>query len=175
MLRKILFTLGILILVFVVVGALLPRDYDVSRSIVVKADPARIHALVGDLKRWDEWTPWKENDPTVVTTFGAATTGAGASQSWTSESGPGRLTFTKSDPASGIAYDMVFIDGERDMPAKGVIAYAPADGGTRIEWRMEGVMDMPVIGGYFAALSDSMIGDMFQKGLDKLKVVAEKG
>ncbi|MCY2959122.1 MAG: SRPBCC family protein [Planctomycetota bacterium] len=173
MLKKVLTALAIFILVFVVVGALLSRQYRVSRSIVVKADPAKVHALVADLKRWDEWAPWKESDPTIVTKLGDATTGVGANQSWTGDSGGGWLKFTKCDPASGIAYDMAFNDGGKDMPAKSWMTYSPVAGGTQVEWGMEGSMDVPVVGGYFAKMSDWMMGGMFQSGLDKLKARAE--
>lgn len=173
MLKKLLTALAILILVFVIVGALLPRDYKVSRSVVVKAEPAKIHPFVGELKRWDEWAPWKEADPTIVTTFGPTTTGVGASQSWTGTDGSGRLTFTKCDPATGIACDMVFLHGDREMPSKTWITYTPVAGGTQVEWGIDGVMDMPVVGGYFAQMSDMMMGGMFEKGLEKLKTRAE--
>jgi len=172
-LKKILTALGILILVFVVVGALLSREYRVTRSVLVKSEPAKIHTLVGDLKRWDEWTPWKEADPTIVTTFGPSTMGVGASQSWTGTDGAGRLTFTKCDPATGVACDMALMHGDREMPSRSWISYAPASGGTQVEWGIEGVMDMPVIGGYFARASDMLMGSMFEKGLEKLKSRAE--
>ncbi len=173
MLKKILTAIAILILVFVIVGALLPRDYECSRSVVIHADPAKIHALVGDLKRWDEWAPWKDSDPTVVTTLGEPTTGVGANQRWTGDGGPGRLTFTKCDPASGIAYDLYFGEPGEEMGAKSWMTYKPGSGGVEVEWGMSGEMDVPVIGGYFAAMTDAMIGSMFQAGLDKLKQRAE--
>lgn len=173
MLRKVLTAIAIFILVFVIVGALLSREYDVTRTVVVKAEPAKIHALVGELKRWDEWTPWLESDSTIVTTFGPTTSGVGASQSWTGKDGDGRLTFTRADPAQGVEYDMVFVDDEREMPSKGWIRYTPVSGGTQVEWGMTGLMDMPVVGGYFARMMNMMVGGMFEKGLDKLKVRTE--
>ena len=173
MLKKILIALGIVIVVLILVGLVLPMDYELERTVVIQAEPAKVHALVGDLKRWDEWTPWKEEDPTIVTTFGPTTTGAGASQSWTGESGGGRLTFTQSDAMTGIVFDMAFVDGDREMPATGWIRYAPAPGGTEVEWAMQGEMRMPIIGGYFALVTDMFVGPMFEKGLAKLKAKAE--
>ena len=49
-----LITIGL----FVIVGAFLPQDYSVSRSIVIDAQPSAIHGYVGDLKRWPKWGPW---------------------------------------------------------------------------------------------------------------------
>jgi hypothetical protein len=173
-LKKILIALLVLIVVLVLVGLVLPKHYEVKRSIVVKAEPAKVHALVGDLKRWDEWAPWKEEDPTIVTTFGPTTSGAGASQSWTGDSGSGRLRFTQSDAMTGVVYDMAFVDGDREMPATGWIRYTPAPGGTEVEWAMQGDMRMPVIGGYFALMSGMFMNPMFDKGLAKLKTRAEQ-
>lgn len=173
MLEKILIALGVSIVVLVLVGLVLPEHYEVKRSVVIEAEPAKVHLLVGDLKRWDERTPWKAEDPTIVTTLGAATTGAGASQAWTGESGSGRLRFTQSDAMTGIVFDMAFVDGEREMPATGWIRYAPAPGGTEVEWVMQGDMSMPVIGGYFALLSGMFMNPMFDTGLAKLKTKAE--
>jgi hypothetical protein len=172
-LKKILIGLGVLLLALVLVGLVLPKHYECKRKIVIEAEPAKVHVLVGDLKRWDEWAPWKEEDPTIVTTFGPTTTGTGASQSWTGDSGGGRLRFTQSDAMTGIVFDMEFVDGERTMPATGWIRYAPAPKGTEVEWAMQGEMRMPVIGGYFALITDMMIGPMFEKGLAKLKAKAE--
>ena len=42
---------------FVVIGLLLPSRFNVQRSVVIDAEPAKIHVLVGDLERWAEWEP----------------------------------------------------------------------------------------------------------------------
>jgi hypothetical protein len=174
-LKIVLTTVAVLILVFVVLGMVLSRDYRVTRSVKIQADVAQVHALVGDLKRWDEWAPFKKADNTIVVTYGPTTTGVGASQSWTSQKDEGgRLTFTKCDPATGIAYDMAFRMGDKEIPAKSWMTYSPASGGgVQVEWGIEGRMEMAVIGGYFATLADTMMGPMFQQGLDELKKKAE--
>ena len=58
------------IIVFVVGGMVLPTKYSLSRAIEIQAKPEAIHAYVGDLKKWDVWAPWKEEDPEIVTTYG---------------------------------------------------------------------------------------------------------
>jgi Polyketide cyclase / dehydrase and lipid transport len=174
--KKALLAIVALVVVLIGVGLVLPTDFTLERKIVIRADTAKIHALVGDLKRWDEWTPWKEVDPTTVVTFGAATTGVGASQTWTGKDGDGELTFVASDPATGLEYTMNFIQGDAKTPAKGALHYTATADGTEVTWSMESDMkDMPVIGGWFAQFADSLIGKEFEKGLAKLKSVAEKG
>ena len=173
MLKKILIVLGALVALFLVGGLLMSSDFKVTRKVTIQADVARGHEMCGELRNWDKWAPWKEQDPTIVTTYGATTTGVGASQTWTGKDGAGELTFTRCDPQQGIAYDMAFINGEQRMPAQSWMNYTASSGAVEVEWGMTGEMDMPIIGPYFAMMSDSMIGPMFQTGLAKLKSVCE--
>ena len=150
------------------VGLFLPTSYTVERSIVIDAPPSRIHKYVGDLKNWDAWEPWKEEDPTLIVTHGEKTKGVGATQSWVGESGDGALTITRDTPTEGVEYDLLFDGGT--YVCQGAIMYDPLeDGETKVTWTMSGDMGTPVIGGYFAMMMDSMVGEMFDKGLSNLK------
>ena len=162
-----------LILLVVGVGLVLPTEYNVVRSVSINAMPEDIHVYVGDLTKWDLWSPWKEEDPTIVTTLGEKTSGVGAYQSWVAKDGDGSLTFTKVSPIQGIEYDLFFDGGEYHSIA-GMHYNRGAEAATTVMWRMTGNMDMPVFGGYFAMLMDSMAGPMFERGLEKLKAIVEK-
>ncbi len=168
--KKFFVVVLLLLAVAAAVGYFLPHDYNVEESVVINAKPGKIHDLVGDLKRWDDWTPWKEMDPSVQVTFGKETKGVGASQSWTSKDGPGTLAFTADDEKKGIEYTMTM----DDMPAQGAIRYEQVGDTTKVTWSMNGDIDMPVIGGYLALLMPRMIGPSFEKGLVKLKREVEK-
>lgn len=173
---KILIGILVVLVVLVGVGFFLPTEYAVAKSVTIDAPPAKVHEYVGDLKKWDEFMPWTEDDPTIVTTFGDKTTGVGAHQTWTGKDGEGELTFTKSDPQSGIAYDMAFIMGETRAPSTSAMTYEKVDGGTKVTWTMEGdIADMmpPVLSGYMGLMMEGSIGDLFDRGLTKLKAKVE--
>jgi len=172
MLRKILLVLLAILFVALLVGLALPTAFEVERGIIVQSPPARVHALVGDLRRWPEWTVWQESDPRLVVVLGPASTGVGASQSWTDSMGSGRLVFTRCDE-DGIAYDMAFANDGEEMPAKGEIRYAPEGAATRVTWRMQGDFAVPVVGGWLRLAMVGFVEDDFDKGLAKLKRVAE--
>lgn len=158
----------VLIVVVAAVGLFLPTSYTVSRSVKISATPQQVHRYVGDLKMWEEWSPWKESDPTLVVMLGAKSTGVGASQSWVGDSGTGALTITESSPSDGIKYDLLFDGGTYECA--GSMTYESLPGGdTRVTWVMSGDMGRSVTGGYFAILMDSMVGNMFEKGLSNLK------
>lgn len=170
--RTILSVVIVIIVVVVVVGLFLPTSYTVERSVVIDAPPAEIHKYVGDLNRWDAWEPWKEGDPSIVVTRGEKTKGVGASQSWVGNSGDGALTFTKDSQTQGIEYDLVFDGGT--YVCQSAMLYSPLeDGETQVTWTMTGDMGTPVVGGYFALMMDSMVGEMFDKGLSNLKNTVE--
>jgi len=174
MLKKILITLALVFGLLIIVGLFLSQHYDVSRTVTVRASKSRIHALCDDLTVWDSWAPWTKADKTIVTKLGDKTHGVGASQSWKGDSGEGRLVFTKSDPNEGIAYDMVFVNGGKEVPAKSAMLYKTNGDAVDVTWRIEGEMGMPVVGGYLALFAGSMIGPMFDTGLNGLKAQAEK-
>lgn len=164
----------ILIVTVAVIGLFLPAKYSVESSIVINAAPEKVHNYVSDLKKWDEWAPWKEEDPSIVVTLGEKTSGAGASQSWVGDSGTGALTITESSPDNGIKYDLLFDGGTYECRGS-VMYYRLPDGNTRVTWDMSGDMGKSLTSGYFALLMDTMVGNMFEKGLKNLKNVVEKG
>lgn len=161
----------VLVVLFVGVGALLPSEFSVERSVVISAGPEQIHELVGDLRQWPEWAPWSEMDPSIQTTYGETTTGVGASQSWTSNSGDGELTFTMSDVQTGVVYDMSFDEGA--FLCKGSLRYETAPDGTKVTWDFKGDSGWNLIGRYMGLMMDTMVGEAFTKGLDSLKAKAE--
>jgi len=174
---KLLKLLLILLIALVLVGYLLPTKYDISQDIVINAPPEAIHAYVGELKVWPQWTPWAEMDPGLTVNLGLVTTGVGASQSWTGDSSNGELTFTTCSVEQGIAYDMAFLmDGER-VPAQGAIRYAPVEGGTQVTWSIQGdaaESTPPIVAGYMTLAMPMMMRGMFEDGLGKLKQVVEQ-
>lgn len=164
----------ILVVTIAVIGLFLPAQYSVERSIVINAPPEKVNSYLEDLKKWDKWAPWKEEDPSIVVTLGEKTSGVGASQSWVGGSGTGALTITESLPDSGIKYDLLFDGGTYECRGS-IKYYGLKDGNTRVTWAMSGDMGKSLTSGYFALLMDTMVGNMFEKGLKNLKNVVEKG
>ena len=161
----------LVIVVIAVIGFVLPSTYVVEKEIVIQSDPAAIHVYVDDLTKWQQWGPWHEKDPSIITTLGGITRGVGASQSWTGDSGSGELTFTASNPASGIEYDLSLDDGAFVCVA--TVSYTRMQDATKVTWSMYGDVGNSLIGRYFGLFSDSMVGPMFMRGLEKLKASVE--
>lgn len=174
---KILVLLFLVIVVAPVVGVVaygfsLPSEYRFERSTVIDADPDEVHEYVGDLSKWEEWGPWKEQDPTIEITASDPSSGVGAKQSWTGESGKGSLVITSTDPDKGVEYDMEFNDHQFD--SKGAVRYEETkDGKTKVTWVMYGDNGNNVIARIMTGFMDEDMNKMFDSGLAKLKKKVE--
>ena len=167
MMKRILIGLVVIIVILVAVGFALPTEYEVSRYIVIDAKPSRIHDHVSDLKRWEDWMTWKDEDPSIEITFGKKTTGVGARQTWTGKDGEGEIVFTSSDSDRGVEYDMSFDQGR--FKSQGSILYEKMGKSTRVTWSTNGDWPMPVVGGYMVLMFTPMIGESFEESLGNLK------
>lgn len=173
---KILVALLVILAIAAGVGFVLPTNYDMSRSVTINAEPAAIHPWINDLRKWPEWDPWKDDDPTIQVTLGAQSVGVGAHHSWTGKDGNGELTVTQSDPQTGIAFDMAFIMDDTAAPSTGELRYEKVDGGTRVTWSFKGdCADMMprIVAGYMNKLMQGQIATAFDRGLGKLKAKVE--
>jgi hypothetical protein len=178
-LKNILIVLVLLLLALVVVGFVAPNTIRVERSVVIAAEPAAVHASLADLRTWPEWSAWtKERDPSATWEFSGADRGVGAVWSWKGADdglGVGRLEIIRSDPQTGIAYDLVF--DENGMQAPGEVVLVSMDGQTQVTWVYEGELGPKPMGGLLKLFMGGMIGDMigadFEAGLQGLKQRSE--
>lgn len=164
--------LVVVLVLFAVIGMLLPRKVHLERSIDVAAPASVVFDLVDDLRRWPDWTPWnKEADPSLEFTF-EGDRGEGTSYSWKGdEFGTGRLTITKSTPQQGVECEMYF-NGE-DLPSYSSIQLSPDGDVTTVVWTFDGDMGASPVGRYFGLMMESLLGPDYEKGLSNLKTIAE--
>ena len=69
MLKKILIGLSAIIVIFLIVVALQPADFRISRSAVIAAPPAAVFEQINDFQKWNEWSPWAKLDPNAKNAF----------------------------------------------------------------------------------------------------------
>jgi len=155
-----------------VVGLFLPSTFVVEKEVLVKASPETIHEFVGDLAQWPQWNPWLEEDPNQVVTFGTATTGPGASQTWEGGASDGHMSFTSCNPTWGVAYEMTF--KKNSYTSTGSLLYTTVADGTEVFWHMTGDSGNNIMARYFIGLMPSLVGPQLEEGLTRLKLISEK-
>ena len=171
--KRILAGIVILVALAVIVAFFLPRHVNVSRSIEIEAPPSVIFPLVGDLRRTDEWSPWLESDPAVEITFTGPTDGVGQTMHWQSDNpnvGSGAQSITRLEPDSEVETALDF--GDQGM-ATAIIELDPDETGTEVIWSFTTDLGFNPIARYFGLMFGEWIGGDYEKGLAKLKTVAE--
>ena len=173
---KILKTIGFALLALIAVGLVaavfLPKHFEYVRSTDINASKEVVYNILNDLKTWEEWGPWKQQDPTVKNIYGEKTEGLGAFYNWTSEnSGNGTITITEATPPT---LQKTRIEFENQGGGNAWFKLEDAEAGaTKTTWGFSFDVSWPF--NLFLALSgDGEMNKMFDTGLSSLKAMAEK-
>ena len=174
MLVKILIALAVVVAGLVVVIALQPADFRVSRSATIAAPAPVVFAQVNDFHNWTAWSPWAKLDPAMKQTYEGAAAGPGAVYAWVGnrEVGEGRMTIVESRPSDLIRVKLDFV-----KPFAGTsvaeFTFRPEGDRTAVTWTMTGEKNFVAKAIHLVMNMDRMIGDQFDKGLAAMKTVAE--
>lgn len=171
-LKKILLTLGAIIIVFLLAALFLPSTYHVERSIVIHQSVDKVYPQVANLNNWSQWNPWSEMEPTAKSEIKGSGHEIGSVWAWEGEViGTGSLTLKDLKPNQSVRSQLVFV-APQAVESEDIWHFNPTSSGTEVTWAMEGELDYPV-GRYFGLIMDGMLGPDFEKGLDNLKKVTE--
>lgn len=155
------------IMALVAIGFVLPSSKRVERSREIGAPPERVMALVSDLRRWPDWSPWVEQDPRITWRYSGPQQGVGSTQTWYGpKAGRGKITITKVTPR-GIEYNLWFADNP--IPAPGGVELEPVPQGTKITWHLTSQFGPNPLTRWFGVLIDPIVGPDFERGLKKLE------
>lgn len=175
MVKKIFLGLLAAIALLLIFAATRPDTFRVERSISIKAEPAKVYALLNDFHHFPSWSPWQNLDPGMQTTHSGAPSGQGAVYAWSGNDavGAGRMEILQTVPNASVTVKLDFL---KPFEAHNTTQYSLAStgGNTTVNWAMFG--PSPYISklmGVFVSM-DSMIGKDFERGLANLKAVAEK-
>lgn len=134
----ILFTVAVFLVTVVYMSQKLSDEYQIERDAMIKAPLEEVYAQIGDLKNWQNWSPWKKRDPAMELIFnGDKTKDVGDSYSWKSaDSGNGTLTITEKSSPTLLAYKIQF-EGWDGTPT-GELQLVQMQESVRVVWTMRG-------------------------------------
>ena len=69
MLKIILIAIPAIIVVFLIIVAMQPSSYRVTRSLAIAASPDALFPHMNDLKKWAAWKPYRKVDPSMKVTY----------------------------------------------------------------------------------------------------------
>ncbi len=173
--------LAVAIAAALIYAATAPDTFTISRSIQIAAPAERIFPLIDDLHAQSQWSPF-EKDPNMKRAYSGPPAGKGAVYEWDGDRqvGAGRIAITESLPPSRVS---LALDMLRPFAAHNRVDFVlEQDGGavantrpilTRVTWAMQG--RQPFMAKLMSLFinCDKMVGSEFEKGLAKLKAIAE--
>lgn len=151
-----------------------PDNFRYEKNAVMNAAPATIHAVVNDLRRWNDWSPWAKLDPNCKNTIEGSGIGVGSKFSWDGNKnvGEGEMTITESRPGELVRMNLEFF-----RPFKGAstvdFTFVPQGDQTLVTWAMYGPNTLP--GKIMSLFFDcqKMQDKSFSEGLASLKSIVE--
>lgn len=173
---------GILLVAIIVVLALAagkPDSFQVERSITIAAPADEIYPLINNLHNWSKWSPWEAKDPGMKKSLSGPEEGKGAIYAWSGNDdvGEGSMTIVDSEEPEKIEILLSFkkpFEGDNKVFFTLKQKYKEEKPGTDLTWSMEGPNPfMCKVMQVFIDM-DKMCGADFEKGLSKLKKLAEK-
>lgn len=172
-LRFLLILIVILFAGYLILCATSPATMEVERSTIINAPKATVWNTVVDLNNYDEYSPWKENDPTIKSTITGPAGQVGQMSAWTSEkSGAGNMTITAIE-GNTKSYDMHFIT-PMEGDAKGKTTVEDAEGGVKVTAHYS--QESGFFGrGMNTLFTKNFMGAMFERELELLKEYVESG
>ncbi|KFE66379.1 SRPBCC family protein [Hyalangium minutum] len=173
MLKKILISLGVVIVGFVGFVSTRPDTFTVQRTAKIQASPEFAFALVNDFHHWNEWSPWDAMDANMKRTFEGAA-GIGAKYGWVGNDqvGEGRMTIEESKPNELVRIKLEFLK-PMETASTTTFEFKPEEAGSLVTWRMEGNHNFISKAMCVFMDMDTMVGGDFEKGLASMKKVAE--
>jgi uncharacterized protein YndB with AHSA1/START domain len=154
-------------------GGEVKGEFAIERSTTIAAPPARVFALIENLRNWERWNPNGRADPTVQRAYTGPVAGTGAAMTWRgSRSGAGAMEVTSATPDAEV---IVVVSFERPFKVtnRNRFTLEPEGGGTRVTWAMRGPKPLlaKIVG--LVMNMERMLGRHFEDGLAALKSLAE--
>ncbi len=175
--KRIAIVLFVLVLIFLVAGLFMEKDFKVTRSVELDEPVQEVYDYVKMLKNQDEFAVWMKMDPNVKKTYTGTDGEVGFISAWSSEVenvGVGEQEITKMIPNQRIDYAMRF---KKPMESEGFAAMifkSTSENCTHLDWSFSGSMPYPLNVMMPFMDMDGNLGPQLQKGLDNLKVILEK-
>ena len=179
MLKKVFYSIVIIVFIFFAVGYFLPGEVRVERSIVIDRPVPTVFALVNGYATFNTWSPWATQDPSAEYTYSGPASGVGAQMAWVGDprlTGKGSQEIIASEPNRRVRARLDF-DQEGQAISQFMLDETP--GCTGVTWAFETDLTAGqsllagIVARYFGLFFERWIGADYEQGLANLKAFAE--
>jgi len=157
--------IGLVVVVFLVTSAFLPRSAHVERSTVINGPREKVFAYALDLNNFKRWDPGLKADPTAQIQVRGS--GVGAEYEWRSQkNGHGMVTVTSLEPPGAIRGRLEFFEPFSDVASVGW-NFEIEGAGTRVTCTFD--QEYPYLLRFLSLCMDRILGPMYEQSLASLK------
>ena len=154
---------------FLLVGLLLPTDFEAGAERVVDVPAEAVFRYLDSPEGWRDWTTWPESGLERT----GPDRGEGATIAWSdAELGSGSLTLTRVVEPERVEYS-VEVGGA--MVTEGAIVLVEEADGVRIRWTERGSLGRNPLMGWWALSMERAQSDELAKSLERLEAAAVEG
>ena len=158
------------------IGAyLMPKSYNVEKSVIISKPAALIKNYVADLHYYSKWNPWQQSDPTATHTITGEAGLQGHKYAWEGKKvGVGSLTLLGSDDKH-LHFELEFVKPWKSKAKDNWLFEAWGDGNeTKVTWQNSGELPWP-IARLMGPLINKNLNHQFSIGLENLRKMVEAG
>jgi uncharacterized protein YndB with AHSA1/START domain len=174
--RKFLYVVLGIIVLFFIVAAIAPKDYEVVRSTEINQPSDVVYDYIKYLNNQDNFSTWANMDPDMKKTFKGEDGTVGYVSRWESENedvGVGEQEIIKMEDGKRIDYELRF-ESPWESTSPAWLAVSTTNSGlTKVEWGFSGHMDYPMNIMLLFMDMEEMLGKDLQDGLNNLKGILE--
>lgn len=151
------------------------KDYDVSRTVMIKRPKAEVYGYIRQLQKQPTWVPWLLNDPGSVLKFKGEDGKEGAAAYWKGSNKVEAIQkLTKVRDGKILESQLLFLRPYKSMSLNYMAVKEVEAGRTKLVWGLKGVHRFPASVIMLFYGMDRAIGKDFETGLHNLKTILER-
>lgn len=157
---------ALLLMLVLLIGVLLPTDWEARASVVVDVPSEEVYAVLDTPEGWRLWTAW----PDSGLTRSGPERGEGASIAWDDrELGEGEFRIVEAEANQRVRYAVQVGGGA--MRTSGTLTLTPEGDGVRVLWEESGNLGWNPLMGYWAFFMNRAQTAELERSLDRLGTV----
>ncbi|WP_318308898.1 SRPBCC family protein [Flagellimonas crocea] len=156
-------------------AAIAPKSYDVSRSIEIHRPKSVVFTYLKSLKNQDEWSPWGKRDPNMEKKFTGTDGKIGAISYWNGnkEVGEGEQEIINIMDGDRIDSQLRFLKPFKSTSDAYIATKEVDPNVTKVIWGFSGKHKFPMSIMMLFMSMDKAVGKDFEEGLVSLKQILE--
>ena len=162
-----------LIVAILLIAALMPKTYNIERTVVIRKPASHVKKHVGDFNHYAAWNPWQQMEPGAAKTISGTALTPGHQYEWKGKKiGTGSLTLKEIDDKH-IHIKLEFFRPWK-AKAKDNWLFEPwGDGSeTKVTWQNSGELPWPMAR-LMGPVINKNLNHQFGVGLENLKKMSE--